>query len=396
MMEDNRPTILIVDDEPINIQKLSIILEADYDLLVTTRGEQAIEIAIRQQPDLILLDIIMPDLDGYTVCENLRNTFETAKIPIIFVSGQADDSDEEYGFRMGAVDYIKKPFKPALVKARVRAQVTLRAHEKMLQKFNETLLEQVEIEVAERLEAQNKIRSQEKLLIQQSKMAEMGEMIGIIAHQWKQPINAIYLIAQEITALVEYDEMNIEEANHVSKSIMEQAAFMNETIDDFRNYFKPSREKAAFGLDHALQEVLKILGPHLQQSRIELISDVDTSLKVTGLKNELKQVILNILNNARDALNASGANPKKIIVRILKRDGLGCFEIEDNAGGIPPEILDQIFSQYFSTKGDTGTGIGLSLSKMIVEENMGGTLSVSNTDKGACFAMKLPLDTLNT
>ncbi|MFW6308053.1 MAG: response regulator, partial [Campylobacterales bacterium] len=195
-MEDKKYNVLIVDDEPINIQKLSTILDKEYEVIISTSGKKAIEIARKTKPDIILLDIVMPDMDGYEVCRRVKSDEELADIPVVFITAKLNDEDEAKGFSYGAVDYIKKPFNPISVKARVKTHITTHEQAKMLQMFNESLLGQVEHEVSKRLDIERKLSSQEKLMIQQSKMAEIGNMVRAISHQWKQPINAISILAQ--------------------------------------------------------------------------------------------------------------------------------------------------------------------------------------------------------
>ncbi len=231
----------------------------------------------------------------------------------------------------------------------------------------------------------------DRALIQKSKMAEMGEMIGAIAHQWKQPLNTLGLLVQDIPEALEYNELDTKYAEKFSKQSMDQITYMNQTINDFRDFFKPSKEKKNFNVIASLDSVISLLEGQMQRYRISITKEYDSRKKcmVNGLDNELKQVLINIINNAKDVLTEREVAKREIIAKVAQVDGNIAISIEDNAGGIPKEILPNIFSPYFSTKGEGGTGIGLQIAKTIIEEKMGGKILAYNSDKGAVFKIVL-------
>ncbi|MBV6340192.1 sensor histidine kinase [Candidatus Magnetobacterium casense] len=240
----------------------------------------------------------------------------------------------------------------------------------------------------------NEIRQKEQILIQQSKMATMGEMIGSIAHQWKQPLNAISVNIQDIKDAYEYGELNSEYIDNMIATSNEQVDFMAKTIDDFRNFFRPSKEKIAFNVVNSLKEVLSMFKDVFNKDSVTIgiFYDNGSELKCIGYPNEFKQVILNIINNSKDAIVVKrGKDPKaffegKIRITVHKEDHAVVVRVSDNGGGIPELIIERIFEPYFTTKpSDIGTGIGLYMSKTIIETNMAGSLTVRNIEEGAEF-----------
>jgi signal transduction histidine kinase len=166
--------------------------------------------------------------------------------------------------------------------------------------------------------------------------------------------------------------------------------YMSKTIDDFRDFFKPNKAKAYFLIEHSLKSIQNIVEPMLKEYKIECQTNINASIALHGYKNELEQVILNIITNAKDALLEDEIEVPKITIDIYKKAGKTVIDIKDNANGIDKEIMDKIFDPYFTTKDDEkGTGIGLYMSKTIIEKNMDGKLEVSSSEKGSCFSIVL-------
>jgi len=258
--------------------------------------------------------------------------------------------------------------------------------EEELKRVNKHLSALVEEETAKRIE-------KDKLLIQQSKLATMGEMIGAIGHQWRQPLNSLGLMIQDTVFAHKYGEMDEEYLAKFKESAMETIQSMSKTIDDFKNFFSPNKQAEQFFIEDAVAQTLKILNAQLKNNSIETLFDANSLDKhsYTCYKNELNQVILNILANAKDALIER--KPQKRFIKIdISSANNGCeIIIEDSAGGIPQEIMDKIFNPYFTTKEEgKGTGIGLYMSKDITEEHLGGKIYVQNTENGAKFTIWLP------
>ncbi len=241
-------------------------------------------------------------------------------------------------------------------------------------------------------EESEKSRKNEQLLIQQSRQASMGEMIGNIAHQWRQPLNALGLVLQNIHFTYQMDDLNDEfMQKSVDKGKMLTTS-MSKTIDDFRDFFKPNKLKENFSLDVSIEKTVELIEASYKNSNIEVLTNLEKDIDINGYPSEFSQVILNILSNAKDALVEHKDDKRVVKIESFLENTNVIISIEDNAGGIPKDIINKIFDPYFTTKEEgKGTGIGLYMTKTIVENNMGGKLSVKNTHQGAKFTISLLL-----
>jgi len=244
---------------------------------------------------------------------------------------------------------------------------------------------------------------QNRQMIRQSRLAQMGEMISMIAHQWRQPLGAVSATASDIEVkLFErrlfdlstsqgQQEMEAYTRTNLHK-ISEYVHHLSKTIDDFRNFFKPDKEKSSFLLQDVAEKTLNLSGHLLRTRGIEVLRSYDPDLgKLYSFENEIMQVLLNIIHNAVDAFGANRVEKPRISISIFKnRLGNQSISIQDNAGGIPAAILEKIFDPYFSTKGKNGTGLGLYMSQTIIEEHCKGIMSATNFDGGAMFIIEFP------
>jgi len=245
-------------------------------------------------------------------------------------------------------------------------------------------------EIAERLRTVEELHRQEQMLIRQGRLAALGEMIGNIAHQWRQPLNTLALIVQELSWYYNHDQFSKEYLDANVTRAMQVINHMSKTIDGFRNFFEPNKERVSFKAADVLAQTVSIVEAAFHELRLDIEVQADPDIFVNGNPNEFSQVILNILVNAKDALLERKIASPRVTVRLFREGGGAVLTIADNAGGIPEEIMDKIFDPYFTTKGpDKGTGIGLFMSKTIIEKNMSGTLSVRNTEQGAEFRIEV-------
>ena len=264
-----------------------------------------------------------------------------------------------------------------------RLNKSLESKVKELDTFNKTLHKKVKEEV-------DKQREKENLLIQQSKLAALGEMIGNIAHQWRQPISAVSAIMMNIkwTGISQgvepkFLDERIKEAN-------EQLQYMSHTIEDFTNFFKPDREKEYFVFANEVKKAYHILKASLEYNNIDLQILYKKKIEGFGYANEFSQVVLNIISNAKDVLLEKKIKKPKIVIEI-KEDGKSIIcQIKDNGGGIEEKNLNRVFEPYFTTKESNGTGIGLYISKEIIHKHMKGSLEVQNIQEGAMFIITIP------
>ncbi len=262
------------------------------------------------------------------------------------------------------------------------AYIKQRKLKRQIETLNSSLEERIQQEVA-------KNTKQLQILQQQTKMAQMGEMIGAIAHQWRQPLNVISAGIQNLK--YDYQDGYLNDEKFVKEFIdknKDTIGFMSKTIDDFRTFFRIDKEKIDFKVKKTTESVVDMLSAQLKDHFIEIPIEGD-EFEYCGLENEYKQVVLNIINNAKDALVEKNIENPKIEINITQNRVI----IQDNAGGIPEEILERVFEPYFTTKEQgKGTGMGLYMSKMIIEDNMGGELSVKNIDSGAMFTIDFNKD----
>jgi len=231
-----------------------------------------------------------------------------------------------------------------------------------------------------------KNRKKEKILLHQNRLAQMGEMISMIAHQWRQPLSAISSTSGSIKLKAKMDNLDNNTAIELSTNILTYSHHLSTTIDDFRNFFKINKNKKDTTYNDIIESVLNIVEVSIKNKNITLEKELKSNLIFNSYPNELKQVILNLIKNAEDILLEKDIKNPKII--ISTKDNI--LSISDNAGGIPKDIIDKIFDPYFSTKKDlNGTGIGLYMSKIIIEDHCGGSLRVLNNKEGAVFIIKL-------
>jgi len=240
------------------------------------------------------------------------------------------------------------------------------------------------------MERTAELREKDRMLLLQSRQAAMGEMIGNIAHQWRQPLNSLGCIIQSLPLMHEAGELNRSALESAEEKVMGIIFHMSQTIDDFRNYFKPDREQSLFNAFRAVSRTVSFIEDSFRSLGIAIKVNAEDSPVVNGYLNEYSQVLLNILINARDAFLERKTAEPRITIEIRAENGRSVVTIADNAGGIPEDVIDKIFDPYFTTKGpDKGTGVGLFMSKGIIEHNMGGRLTVRNTEQGAEFTIEV-------
>lgn len=268
--------------------------------------------------------------------------------------------------------------------------------------------EQLEEEVAERETAQQELerlnhfleervdeavielRLKDQAMIQQSRLAALGEMINNIAHQWRQPLNNIGLIIQGVQFSFDSGAITREEMQNDIRKAMDIIMHMSRTIDDFRNFFRQDKEKLPFSINKAVNRTLEFVSAALDNRNIKVTIEADGEVTAIGHQNEYSQVLLIILSNASETgIERSVAEPR-IGIRISREDGRSVVSIRDNCGGIPDDVMPRIFDPYFTTRSpDKGTGIGLYISKVIIEQNMGGSLTARNAEDGAEFRIEV-------
>ncbi len=239
------------------------------------------------------------------------------------------------------------------------------------------------------------IQKKDELMVAQSRQAAMGDMLSMIAHQWRQPLSVISMVANNIQAHIELqgsvDSKSLQELIHTLNG---QTQYLSHTIDDFRNFFKPDKNREFIKIDIILEKLTHLIEKSLQNNAIALTLPKKSEVELCTYQNQLLQVLINILNNAKDAIKEQTTEGGHISIDVKKKKKEILLKICDNGGGIKPEILKKLGEPYVTSKSKNGTGLGVYMSKIIVEKHLRGKLSWESDSKGSCFTIALPLDTV--
>jgi len=381
-----------------------------HDIDVVSNGKEGLEYFKKNKYDLIITAIDMPQMDGLELVKNIREV--SRHITVLILSSKQKYFTEF--IRLGVDGYILKPIeveqfvniihkvietlhnKQALYEYRVELEKLVEEKTAKLQELNSSLEEKVRIEVEKNLE-------HEKYLSNQSKLISMGEMIGNIAHQWRQPLSYISTAATGMRVKKEMEMLSEEELFTYCDKINENSQYLSQTIDDFRNFIKGDTELMEFNLEQDTKSFIKLIDASIKESGIVLILDLQDDITIEGYPNELIQCFINIFSNAKDAfmLNKTPEDERYLFIsqKILNEKVI--IKFKDNAGGIPEDVLPKVSEPYFTTKHQAqGTGLGLHMSYNLVVRGMNGTLEVKNieyefnqkTYTGAEFIIMLPLE----
>jgi CheY-like chemotaxis protein len=371
MKNKKSPTILIVDDNEINIDILLGTLR-NYDIIAALSGKEALDIIKKEKVDLILLDIMMPILDGYEVCKILKNDPKYKNIPIIFLTAKNETDDIKKGFEYGAIDYIIKPFNP------IELSIRLNTHLELLSYKNN-----LEHRVTKAIEEN---RLNQEILFQKSKQAEIGELLMHISHQWKQPLSELGSINTFQEGKLEHNQkIDLEEYKTYLEKNGQIISFMADTMETFQSFYKPNQVSEYFDLNDAINIATNIVAATFDYNNIKLHRIENQNLpKILGNQNEYAQIILAILNNAKNIFVKRKIQNPKITISAINSKGTVGVTIVDNGGGIITQIQNDIFDPFVSYS--HSTGIGLYLVKAICEKNSWNIEGV-NEDDGAKFIL---------
>ena len=237
------------------------------------------------------------------------------------------------------------------------------------------------------------LREKEKQLEYQSRLAQMGEMLNMISHQWRQPLVSISATTTYLYGKLLMDDFNKEMFKEELQLVEKSTQYLSNTINDFRNFFKIEKKKNLTNYEELINNTFNIINPILSNNYIEIETNFESKSKIFTIKNEMKIVLLNILKNAEDAFIENNTKNRKIIIKTFDKDDNSFLEISDNAGGIKAYHLAKVFDAYFTTKScENGTGLGLYISKTIIENNKKGKITVCNNNlNGATFTIQLPI-----
>jgi signal transduction histidine kinase len=430
-----KATILIVDDNQNNLKVLcEAIADSGWEILVANDGESAIEQAQYANPDLILLDVMMPGIDGFDTCIHLKSNSITREIPIIFMTALSDTIDKVKGLSIGGVDYVTKPFHTEEVLARINVHLQLRSLNKQLEEQKSDLEKRVAARTNELSQALHELQQSQLQLVQSEKMSTLGQLVASVAHEINNPVGFItgnlshladytYKIINHLQIYRQhYSETAIEIAqdekeiclDELIKEIPEVISSMEVGIDrianistSLRNFSRSdTSSKVEFDIHQGIDSTLMILKPRLKASKkhpqIEITKKYGNLPLINCYPGQLNQVFMNIISNAIDALEEfveSLDKPKKnqailtiSISTSIIEEGLASIIIKDNGLGMSAETKARIFDQFFTTKSiGKGTGLGLSISRQIIEKHGGIISCLSNIGQGTEFMIKIPI-----
>ncbi len=263
-----------------------------------------------------------------------------------------------------------------------RYQDKVHRKELKLKDLNQNLHVKIDLAIKE-------AKQKDRTMLRQSRLARMGEMLNMIAHQWRQPLSQLAGIMMEVETTIAFKKANDKFLLGATNDATKIIQFMSLTIEDFKNFFKPEKNKENFYVSKACKEAIGLIKESLINQHIVLNVEIIQDKQIKGYQREYSQVILNLLVNAKDALIMNHVKNANIILNIDIKDNISIVQVKDNAGGINKDHIESIFDPYFSTKKSQGTGLGLYMSKMIIETNMQGKLSVLNDEKGAVFTISI-------
>lgn len=401
MLDKETLHVLIIDDDDDYVFLIQDYLKlkftsTDFIFKVAKDPEEAIEI-INSSPtfDLYIVDYMLNYKNGIEIIIEIRS--KNIDTPIIFLTGYGNEDVAVTAMKVGATDYISKTKLTAELlehsvlhsmevcryhRQKLEYEKQLKLKNEQLQKLNTFLEERVKEEI-------RKNQDKEHMMLLQNKHAVMGEMIGYIAHQWKQPINALALLIQALQDDFADGEVDSRYVDGLVQKAMHIINYMSSTIEDFRNFFIPDKQSCKCQVSEIIHKTVNLIRDSLRENSITIHVDIIDDVSITCLPNQLCHVLLNILSNARDALVQNKTNDSYVKITVQKIDNHCQISIKDNAGGINQSILNRLFSPYVTTKKD-GTGIGLYMSKLMIENNMKGSITAENTLEGAEFKIILP------
>ncbi len=390
--------VLVVDDIEANRVSLQYLIHEylnEVDLLLASSGEEALKITYKDNIDIIILDIQMPGLDGFDTAKYLKSNPRTKQIPIIFLTAAFKEEEfKQKGFEIGAIDYLTKPIENLQFINKLKLYIEVIIKTKQLEAVNDNLYDTLKKEI----ELKEQIQKQQLELIEQTKMAALGEMIGNIAHQWRQPLSILSTCASGMQLNLELGLANEKDMIFNIKTIMKNIEDLSKTIDTFRDLtYKDKLDK--FNLSEIIHKCIETKKYIFDNHKINIVTNLNDNIILVNLPNSLIQALINIMRNSKEAFNNFQSKKYIFINTILEKEHV-IIKIKDNAGGIKTEILNKIFEPYFTTKQQlNGVGLGLNIVYKLINDSLLGKVKVRNSrysynntsHEGAEFTITVPL-----
>jgi signal transduction histidine kinase len=405
-----KPNILVVDDTPANLRLLTeLLIQNGYEVRPAPNGRLALKTVESKLPDLILLDIMMPDLDGYEVCRQLKASERSRDIPVIFISAINETMDKVKAFSIGGVDYITKPFQPEEVLARLKTHLAIRVMQQQLEIQN-TQLHQ---EIAERKLFEEQLIKTRNELVQSEKMASLGRLVAGFAHELNTPIGVAVGSASAlqdnvncINQLLEQEEVDEEELLANLETVKEAARLTLSNLKRAANLVKSFKRTAVdqtsdqirrFEVKALIEDVINMLQNRFKRTAIQIQLDCPTDLVIKSMPGAIEQILTNLLMNSLIHGFDDGKNAGNINIKVQFEENNLHLEYSDTGKGIVPENLEKIFVPFFTTyRAQGGSGLGMYICYNLIITQLNGTITCESTpDKGVVFRIDYPIDLQN-
>lgn len=425
--------VLIVEDNASARKLLRLTLEHYGCTVIEAQdGQEGLEQAVCHRPDIIISDALMPRMDGFQLIRAVKADPALRAIPFIFYSSTyTGEKEHELALSLGAEAFINKPVEPVVLWERTCAimqecaarqqaapqQAINEGEERFLREYSrivatkleekvreleealllrkqaEEELRRLNIELEQRITQEvEKNRAKDHILAHQARLAAMGEMLSNIAHQWRQPLNNIALIIQNQQAEFMDESLTQTACNEYTQECLKMLGYLSHTIDTFCDFYQPDHGRQSFELNQAIDESLRLVQDDLEACGIVVTLTKCRDLIINGYRKEFSQVLVNIIQNAKEAILLQQPSQPQIEIRCSQQDSQALIRVCDNGGGIPQEIMHKVFDPYFTRKFKAqGVGMGLYMAKMIIEKHMSGRIAVSNHADGAEVSLELPL-----
>jgi two-component system sensor histidine kinase/response regulator len=369
--------ILLVDDDTKNLQVAMSILK-DYNVIYAQSGDKALELLEKNQFDLILLDVVMPIMDGYYVCSKIKANDKTKRIPIIFLTVKDDEKDIVKGFDLGAVDYITKPFYSEVLLKRVEVHLKLASAMNEIEQINSNLSEIVKEQIKE-------LRQKDEIIVQQSKISAIASVIDIISIQWKKPLDKIKLYLQSldfrIASLEEFKDDN------VFKKTLKQVNKLDETMLDFHKFFNNQKNKENVNLKVALDNAIFLQKDKINELNVSINVEGNNLLSLNIVFDEIKHIFVKLISKSLENFKVNTSIDNKAINFIFDNINNSIFiTYEDNAGNYDENQIEKFFN-VDSTFKHEDFDLGFYLVKVFIEKNF-GLLMIKKTENGIKYIIR--------